>query len=237
MNQPLMTESEFLEELRRKFRGEGYKELSSTEVAAELHGQKPDLVVKRGDEVIVVEVKSRLTPKSDRQLRKLKELVEQREHWCFRFMVVPQRPAAPPDEDDVERAAKWLQQSKQVGRAEPALAAILLWVAMETFMRRILTLRQQRPLYGTWGLSLARRLRDLGVLDDDDLEVMEPGKRARDLAVHGYVLPPRFVATSRLYALAEELQQLAEIGRQPGGRGRSRAAAMSAIRPQRRAGQ
>jgi hypothetical protein len=205
MNEMLMTEAQFLEELRRKFRTEGYQELDPAAISRELDGYQPDLVVQQGDEVLVIECKSEVSPRTDAQLRRLKELVERHPDWRFRFMVVPRRPPAPPDEDDIENVAARLGKARELAESDTPVAAMLLWAVLETLLRHLLTFRQERPSFRTPGMRMARQLRDLGELDDEELELLEAGMRARNLAVHGYRVPPEYKPPQALYDLASGL--------------------------------
>jgi len=164
-----MTEREFRDELRRKYRAEGFEELDTRAIAGALSADyEPDLAFRQGDSVYVIEVKTPGQATSADQIRRLREIVERRPNWSFRFMVVPRRPAAPEDIDAVDLVPSALRLADDVRQIAPPIALVALWIALETSLRRLLTLRQERPPFGTSSMTMARRLRDLEELTDED---------------------------------------------------------------------
>ncbi len=73
----LMTEREFVAELRREYQSKGFTELHPRQVAESLRrAYHPDLAFKLGDQVDVIELKSKHRPQTAMQIRRLRKLVE-----------------------------------------------------------------------------------------------------------------------------------------------------------------
>lgn len=207
MDGPMMNEAQFLDELRQSYRAQGYRDCAPS-MPLRIPGidsYQPDLVLEKDGEVILIEIKSDDSPRTAEQIQNLKAAIERQPNWHFRFMVMPKRPPAPADEDDLEHLAGRLELMRRFTDADPGLAAILLWTILEAAMRQVPTRHRQRPGFGTAGMAMARMLRDLGELDDEDLRLLEAGQRARNLAVHGYRIGAGCAVPAALYDLAETL--------------------------------
>jgi hypothetical protein len=206
-------EQEFTRRLEEEFREEGFHPLDPAQLREELPpGYIPDLILRRGDEVLVVEIKSQEEHRSLEQVRVLKRMVESKPNWKFRLYVVPQPEAAANLKDNLEDLKKIITRAKQLDRSgEYEAASVMLWVAVEVALRTLLTHRQSRPNLGVSGLSMARSLLSLGELSENELELIEQGWRRRNLGVHGFRLTPRGPLTPELVALAESLAERANV--------------------------
>jgi Holliday junction resolvase-like predicted endonuclease len=77
--------------IAEEYRSKGYEviEQPSPEQLPEfLTGYRPDLLVRRGDEATIVEVRSRSSLAKDPQTRELAQLLQVIPHWNFELVVV-----------------------------------------------------------------------------------------------------------------------------------------------------
>jgi REase_AHJR-like len=77
--------------LVEEYRSKGYEviEMPSPEQLPDfLTGYRPDLLIRKGDETIVVEVKSRASLGKDPQIRELARLLSSKPNWNFELVVV-----------------------------------------------------------------------------------------------------------------------------------------------------
>jgi hypothetical protein len=164
----------------------------------------------RGEEVVVVEIKSREEHRELEPLQSLKRAIEQTPGWYFRLYVVPShlRREAPDNLVDVDKLIETASRLNKEGEFEAA--SVVLWMAIESSLRVLLTKRQDRPNPGVSGLSMARRLHSEGDLSDDDLSLLNDATQARNVSVHGYRLDPRRPIQSRLLRLAKRLARKAK---------------------------
>jgi len=204
MTGQIPAEQEFSAALSRSFAEEGYQQLDPSR--ADLpSGYMPDLMFKRGDEVVVVELKLREEHRNLENLRRLKAAIEQKPNWHFRLYVVP----TPPEQEvlnDNPDIDKLIDTAERLNREGPFEAAsVVLWIALETSLRVLLTNRQSRPNPGVSGVSMARRLLADGDLDEADLDLITTASQARDRSAHGYRLEPRQPLQPELIDLAKTL--------------------------------
>jgi hypothetical protein len=206
MSERLMTEREFVEELRREYQARGFTELDPKRVAESLDGAyEPDFAFKLGNLVDVIELKAKRRPQTATQIRKLRKIVEARPNWRFRFLVVPKRPAALPTINAEESVPRRLAAARDLARSDRELAIIQLWLVIEICLRRLLEACGEHPLPDANAMEMARSLRSLGELTDDDLQLLEKGYRARNHAMHGFQLPRDQMPPAGLFDFAQEL--------------------------------
>lgn len=204
MTGQIFAEREFAAALAKDFTAEGYQQLDPGR--ADLPpGYLPDLMFKRGDEVVVVELKSREEHRDLENLRQLKSAIEQKPNWHFRLYVVPPpiEQEALDDNPDVDKLIETADRLNREGQFEAA--SVVLWIALETSLRILLTNRQSRPNPGVSGVSMARRLYADGELDDADLDLITIASQVRNRSAHGYRLEPRAPLERELLDLAKTL--------------------------------
>lgn len=211
MRTQISRESEFADSLARDFLQEGYARVDPRAKREELPaGYVPDLMFGRGDEIVVVEIKSREEHRELEALKSLKMAIEQTPGWHFRLYVMP-RPARQQPADNLVDAKKLLETAGRLNQdGEFEAAAVVLWMAIEVSLRTLLTKRQERPNPGVSGLSMARRLRENGDLSDEDLALLSHAVQARNTSVHGYRLRPRRPVAGQMLQMAHRLIQEAE---------------------------
>jgi uncharacterized protein YutE (UPF0331/DUF86 family) len=211
MRTQISPESKFAEALVRDFLEEGYTQIDPRDNRSNLtQGYLPDLMFARGDEVVVVEIKSREEHRELESLQSLKRAIEQTPGWHFRLYVVPSN-FRREVRDNLVDADKLIETASRLNNeGEFEAASVVLWMAIESSLRVLLTNRQDRPNPGVSGLSMARRLHSEGDLSDDDLSMLNDATQARNISVHGYRLDPRRPIQSRLLRLAKRLARKAK---------------------------
>ena len=212
MISPTLSEHEFSRELTKEFLRDGYLQVAPQSVRKKLpSGYVPDLIFRRGDEVIVVELKPATVHLPLEHLRYVKDAVEKTPNWQFKLYVIP-----PPQEDqlrheNIQDAHKLLERAQRLNRnGELEAASVLLWMAIETALRTLLTNRQSRPNPGVSGMSMARSLMSLGELSEEEVGLINRAARMRDTSVHGYRLEPREPLRSEIIRLARGLIEKAQ---------------------------
>jgi REase_AHJR-like protein len=204
MTAEISAEREFADALAKDFIKEGYELLAPCPTDLP-HGYMPDLMFRRGDEVVVVELKARAEHRDLENLRQLKLAIEQKPNWHFRLYVVPpQRDREILDNNpDIDKLIETADQLNRENQFEAA--CVVLWMALEASLRVLLTSRQDRPNPGVSGVSMARRLYAEGELDEAELDLINIASQARNRAAHGYKLEPRKPLEPELLNLARAL--------------------------------
>ena len=206
MSERLMTEREFVEELRREYQAGGFTELDPKRIAESLGGAyEPDFAFKLGDLVEVIELKSKQRPQTAMQIRKLRKIVEAHPNWRFRFLVVPKRPAPPTMINAEDSVPRRLGAARRPGTLRPragnhsALAGHRdLPPAASRSPGRASPIRRLGHADGA-GTTQPRRAHRRGPA------VLERGFRAQNLAVHGFRLARDQMPPAGLFDFAQEL--------------------------------
>lgn len=206
------SEQEFSRELIKEFVGNGYEQVDPQCVRNELpSGYIPDLIFRRGDEVIVVELKPAVVHLPLEHLRYIKEAVEKRPNWQFKLYVIPPPLEGQLPHENIQDADKLLERAQRLNRnGELEAASVLLWMAIETALRTLLTNRQSRPNPGVSGMSMARTLASFGELSDEEIRRINQAAQMRNTSAHGYRVEPREPLPSEIIRLARKLVEKAQ---------------------------
>lgn len=212
------SEQEFLADLAAEFRDDGFDRVDPALLRNELPaGYTPDLVMRRGQEVVVIELKSQHEHRSLEQMRSLKQVIEVKPNWKFKLYVIPESRVKEQPQDNLQDIGQLIKRAKQLNRSgEFEAAAVVLWMAIEVSLRSLLTERQSRPNPGVSGMSMARSLTDFGEIGEDELRLIENAWEMRNRAVHGFRLSPREALPPALIRLAQCLAEKARAEGVPG---------------------
>lgn len=205
------TEGAFVRALGEEFLEEGYEGVDPRLYRGELpSGFIPDLMFRRGDEVVVIEVKRSEEHRTVSQIRRVKDEIEKKPNWRFHLFVIPHHRREQVLSDnlkDLEDRICFAERLNHDGKFEEA--AVVLWMAIEASLRALLTQRQSRPNPGVSGMSMARSLYAFGDLTEEDAKRIDEASQVRNLAVHGYRLKPRKRLKKQLFAVARALAESA----------------------------
>jgi len=206
-------EAAAINELRKQYEAHGYRALDRLplETVDGLSAYRPDLVVQKGDEVIVVEVKRVIEARETADVRVVRDLVESHPGWRFRLVLLGGSDEVPPSTTRSPRRVL-LDYKQREARARVALrnghleeALALLWIAIEGALRTYFTRSGEMPSKGVTAISMLRSLHNEGMLDDAELDVLASGYDARNLAVHAFKVPLKKTAVERIFKTAREL--------------------------------
>ncbi len=155
-------EQEFTRRLAKEFLDEGFQPLDPKLLRKELPaGYVPDLVLKRGDEILVVDKVTEKSTETLSKVRVLKQMVG-KPNWKFKLLVHAVFWASRA-QDNLEDIEKFLSRSKQLNRSgEFEAASVMLWMAVEVALRTLLTTRQSRPNLGVSGAVYGSKSLDQG---------------------------------------------------------------------------
>ena len=186
------TGSEYL--LARKtaeeYRSKGYEVLLDAPLDF-LPGFTADLLVRKGDEVRVIEVKSRPSLAADPKISELARLIESKPGWSFELLLVSE-----PEKLDSPEGARSFESGKirqRVEEAESSLRAgsseaafLLAWSASEAAIRELLTAQGVSSTSITSpGYVLDQGIYH-GVISRDDHDALTHMRKYRNAIVHGF---------------------------------------------------
>jgi hypothetical protein len=179
--------------IAEEYRSRGYEviEQPSPEQLPEfLAGYHPDVLVQRGDEAIIVEVKSRSSLIKDPRIRELARLVQAEPHWNFELVVVGEEDqlnapegAHPFERDDIFRGIEGAERLVASGFSEAAL--LQAWSTLEATVRLLseeegLVLERLNPL------SILTQATSNGVISRDDYNFLTKVMKYRNALAHGF---------------------------------------------------
>ncbi len=186
------TDSEYL--LTRKtaeeYRSKGYEVLLEAPLDF-MPGFRADLLVRKGDEARVIEVKSRPSLAADPKISQLARLIESMPGWIFELVLVGE-----PEKVDSPEGARSFESEKIVQRIEeaerslqaelPEAAFLLAWSASEAVIRELLTAQGVSSKSITSpGYVLDQGVYH-GVISRSDYDALTRMRKYRNAIVHGF---------------------------------------------------
>jgi len=201
-----------IEEIAAEYKTRGYQVLvepGTEQIPDFLVGFHPDILARKPNDSVVVEVKVGTQTAVSERFRDLAETIQRQPGWRFSLVVVD------PRSDEVAPSTQRLLNRKeiadQLNRANSLLEAgetdtafILLWVSVEALLRHIAT-RESLPLERVPSSSLVTELFSQGVLSRTQLDLVQRALSVRNSIMHGFA-PLEIGDISR--ELARFVQQL-----------------------------
>jgi uncharacterized protein YutE (UPF0331/DUF86 family) len=179
--------------IAEEYRSRGYEvieEPSPEQLPDFLSGYRPDLLVRRGDEAIIVEVKSRSSLVKDPRIRELARLLQTKPHWNFELVVVGEAErliapegARPFERDDILRGIEAAERLLESGFSE---AALVLAGSTSEATVRLLTEEEGVVLDRRNPLEILKQAVSIGVISRDDYNFLTNVMKYRNALVHGF---------------------------------------------------
>ena len=129
--------------IAEEYRSKGYEvieEPAQEQLPDFLSGYHPDLLIRKGDEARVVEVKSRAALAKEPQIRDLARLLHTKPNWNFELVILGEKEqmrtpegAHPFDREDILSGIQAPERLLELGFSEAAL--LLAWSSSEATMR------------------------------------------------------------------------------------------------------
>ena len=173
-----------------EYRNKGYEVSRGTQLDF-LPGIHPDIIVRKGDEVKVIEVKSRASLVGNRQIMELARVIHSKPGWSFELLMVGE----PEKLDSPEGAQSFGDESilRRIEEAEKALgtglseaAFLLAWSACEAAIRELLA-AQGVP---NSGITTPHYVLDQaifhGVISSEEYQHLNDMQKYRNAIVHGF---------------------------------------------------
>ncbi len=179
--------------LAEEYRGKGYEVIvspTSEHLPDFLSGYHPDLLVKKGNEALIVEVKTRTSLTKNSQVRDLARLLQARPGWKFDLVLVSEEERIDAPEGAIslkrEEIFQRLQESERLLDAGAVEAAILIaWATSEAAVRLLATeegLVLDRPI----PIAVLKQAVMNGVISREDYNFLEHAMKYRNALAHGY---------------------------------------------------
>lgn len=192
MEAPHLFEKQRVRAVAEDYRRRGYdvvEEPASEQLPSFLTGYRPDLIARRGQETVVVEVKSRKSLADEPQIRELARLLQGKPDWSFELVIVPgENPlvpagARPFTREDVVRGVEEAERLLELGFSEAAM--LRAWAAAEAAIRLIVEEEGVELGHHTLLYVLKRAVSD-GAISREDYNFLLSAMESRNALAHGY---------------------------------------------------
>ncbi|MEH1842725.1 MAG: hypothetical protein V7L20_29330 [Nostoc sp.] len=207
-------ERERLLKLAQEYRQKGYEVFfhpNPEELPDFLNNYRPDMIVRRGEENVVIEVKSRssLNSSSNQYLGNLAQAVEKHPGWRFELVMTnPEDTMYSPkaeaslQEHEIESQ---LQLARQLITQHPESAILYSWSLVEATLRLIaqkeeLSLQRFDPLY------LIKQLATEGIISKFEYQLLMDALPLRNSIAHGFKTTQ--ITQNYVFELIELTEQL-----------------------------
>jgi len=209
-------ERERLLKLAEEYRNKGYEvsfHPNPEDLPDFLRNYRPDMIVRRGDEAVIIEVKSRssLNSSSTQYLRNLAQVVEKHPGWRFELVMTNPEDAAysPKAEGSLQQPEieTRLQVARQLATQHPESAILYSWSLVEATLRLVaeyegLSLQRFDPLY------LVKQLVTEGVISRPEYQLLMNALSLRNAIAHGFKTTQ--LTQESVYELIDITEQLLE---------------------------
>ncbi len=155
-----------------------------------LFGYQPDLLVRKGNKTMIVEVKTRSSLTGNSQVRELARLLQAKPDWDFELVMVREgekllipEDARPFERDDILQGIAEAERLTILGFNEAAF--LLAWSTAEATIR-FLTEEEDIVLDRPMALHLFEQAITNGVISRDDYNFLLQAVRYRNALVHGF---------------------------------------------------
>ncbi|MGB3517293.1 MAG: hypothetical protein WBA43_12620 [Elainellaceae cyanobacterium] len=207
-------ERERLLQLAEEYRDKGYEisfHPNPEDLPDFLRNYRPDMIVRRGDEAVIIEVKSRrsLNSSSRQYLQNLAQSVEQHPGWRFELVMTN-----PEDVVYSSRAESSLQQSeietrlqvaRQLATQHPESAILYSWSLVEATLRLVAE-HEGMSLQRLDSLYLVKQLVTEGVISRPEYQLLMDALSLRNAIAHGFKATQ--ITQESVYQLIDVAEQL-----------------------------
>ena len=188
----LLEHKKMLSKLATEYQSHGYEvefNASLPQLPKNLQKFRPDLVARRGDETVILEVKSYVEMSRDKQLAQLAKTINQIPGWRFEVVIIK------PKKEQLGTNPELLQVSdlnnrslianKLMDRNEFDLALLIIWTNVEALLRHVannegIQLENQSTEY------ILKKFLSYGLLTQKVYQLFSKVLKYRNKLVHGY---------------------------------------------------
>jgi hypothetical protein len=194
-----MSDDHSLHQVAKKYRAAGYDVTVNPgrgEVPSFAKDFRPDIIAKKGDQRVIIQVKRDLSEMSeDKSLPRLAKITDGQPGWRLDLVILEQESpieqiASHAAERSAEGIEELLQHAERSAQGNDILSAfIVAWAGLEAAMRyrtRLAGLATAKPL---GAIVLNRTLFSSGFLSSQELRRLDMAYNSRNGIVHGFTVP------------------------------------------------
>lgn len=198
----MSAEKEFATEIAEEYVRKGWEVRNSEEALASV-GFSPDLLLRRGDEYLVVEIK-RVGSAPEPKISDLRKLVEKQPNWRLEVKLLPlikEHPMRVIAETETPERLALIHAL--FGEHRYSEAVLIAWVVIEASLRKMLAeANRERPAAISDMLRIAYEAERIS---DAELRQLQRAMALRNVIVHGYAADIDETEVGSIVALARDL--------------------------------
>lgn len=211
---PLLGVRQRLERIADEYRAQGYDVLvepSGRDVPSFLENHRPDLIARRGDERLVIEIKPSPAVAGGDRVRDLAERIEREPGWKFVLIATSPAEELLPGErlsllSEAEVGQRLEQARLLLDSGHREAAFLLAWSAIEGQLRAM-AVAEGLPLPRPDTPTLLRQSVSLGLVDREQHRLLTEAYRSRGAVAHGFKPDREITATvEALLRLSDDLK-------------------------------
>lgn len=193
--QTMNAEREQLLKIADKYRNQGYEVIfhpNSEDLPSFLKNYRPDLIVRRGEETVVVEVKSRssLSSLPPHYLSDLAEVIEKHQSWRLDLVMDnsgDDNPYPPMSEGSLQRQEIELRLpiAEQIASQNLDASILYTWSLVEATLR-LISEKEELSLKKNDPRSLVKQLTYEGIISRSDYQSLMNALSLRNAVAHGF---------------------------------------------------
>lgn len=192
MNTSSSLEAQRIREIAEEYRKKGYEVIeqpSRNQLPEFMAKYRPDLIVRKGQENKVIEVKSRLSLHNEPYIRELAKLVQNERNWKFELATVKEIAQITSPEDslpfEIEDILSEIETAQSLQEDLPKVALLLAWTATEATIR-LITQNAGLPLENITPRYIIHQATTNGLITRDDFNFLTNAMKYRNAFVHGF---------------------------------------------------
>ena len=173
-----------------EYRSKGY-EVSIEPLLDFLPGYRADLVARREDETVVVEVETRSSLAANYQIVELASIIDSKPGWRLELLMVPEperldppKGAQPFEHGEILQRVEEAERSLEAGFSEAAY--VLAWSACEAAIRELIAEEGTSNTDITQPGYVLHQAIFLGVISRDEYHRLNDLRKYRNAIVHGF---------------------------------------------------
>ena len=186
----------FVDQIANRYREAGFRVSLEPDVKSRpkfLGEIVPDLIAKKGDQRIVIEVKHLTSDKKKSKLKKISAMVENEPDWRLDLVLYEEEEELPkvpnyPSPKSIRTAISEVDTIYKQGHSAAAL--MLACSAFEAAAKRVVAKIEDRSAFKLMPKDLVKRLVSHGYLTEDELIIANKALNRRNQIVHGRLKRP-----------------------------------------------
>jgi len=214
-------EQQRIEEIASKYQQQGYEVIAEPrpdQVLPSLSefSSQIDLIARKGNELVVIEVKSRASLMENNRIQELAQIIEQHENWRFELALISEPEKVIDDTEGLEGKMQGLNLAAGMKQAKALLEAgfeasalVVAWAVIEAALRELAAREKVTFNVQSSPAQLIKNLAFLGLIAEKDYDSVWNAMKLRNGIVHGFEAEGDFKQTiQQLFLISSKIAKI-----------------------------